>query len=242
MAETLPETQIPETIPEEPVKDPEPSQRPNKRSRKSLRLEDQPPPPPPPAEEQSSTRTKSSRSSRSRKSRSRNETQSESRPYQVQQLPVEAAMDSELLPASNDNGDAGSEVIAPQKPAESQITPVSTEANDSQMTGVDQSTTPVPQGTSIQQNMDEDMVPEQPSTIVAGPVLGVATAEIQTEPVPPTVEPDITEAGISLSLRKLLADMKSAKLGPNALREVDDLLFNIRVEAHDASRRHNNPA
>jgi hypothetical protein len=36
--------------------------------------------------------------------------------------------------------------------------------------------------------------------------------------------------------------MKSARLGPNALREVDDLLFNIRVEAHDASRRHNNSA
>jgi hypothetical protein len=90
--------------------------------------------------------------------------------------------------------------------------------------------------------MDVDMVPGQPSTIVAGPALDVATAEVQTEPVPPNVEPDTSESGITRSLRKILADMKSAKLGQSALREVDDLLFNIRVEAHDASRRHSNSA
>ncbi|KAJ5675477.1 hypothetical protein N7462_008374 [Penicillium macrosclerotiorum] len=56
---------------------------------------------------------------------------------------------------------------------------------------------------------------------------------------------DLTDAeagGISHSLKKLLGDMKSAKLGPDALREVDDLLFDIRVEAHNASRRHSNIA
>jgi hypothetical protein len=243
VAEPLPETQIPEPVQEGPPLDPEPSQRPNKRSRKSLRLEDQPPPPLSPVEEQSSTYTKSSRSSRSRKSlSSRIETQSQPRHFQEPQLHVEPAMEYELLPASNDNGNAGSDFVAPQKLVESQTAPYSTEATDSQITGVKPSTGPVPQGTNIQQNMDVNMVPENPSTSVAGAVLDVATAEIQTEPVPPTVEPDISEAGISRSLRKLLDDMKSAKLGPNALREVDDLLFNIRVEAHDASRRHNNPA
>ncbi|OOQ89164.1 hypothetical protein PEBR_10882 [Penicillium brasilianum] len=242
VAQPVPESQIPETIPEEPPKDPESSQRPNKRSRKSLRLEDQSPPPPL-VEEQISTCPKSSRSSRSRKSRSsRNETQSQPRHFQEQRLPVEPAMENELLPASNDNSNVGSDVIAPQEPVESQTAPSSTEATDSQMTDVNPSTAPVSQGKNIQQNMDVDMVSENPSTSVPGPVLDVATAEIQTEPVPPTVEPDISEAGISRSLRKLLDDMKSAKLGPNALREVDDLLFNIRVEAHDASRRHNNPA
>lgn len=243
IAQPVPETQIPETIPEERPKDPESSQRPNKRSRKSLRLEDQSPPPLPLVEEQISTCPKSSRSSRSRKSRSsRNETQSQTRHFQEQRLPVEPVMDNELLSASNDNTIAGSDLIAPQEPVESQTAPSSKEETHSQMTDVNPSTAPVSQGTNIQQNMDVDMVSENPSTSVPGPVLDVATPEIQTEPVPPTVEPDISEAGISRSLRKLLDDMKSAKLGPNALREVDDLLFNIRVEAHDASRRHNNPA
>jgi hypothetical protein len=244
IADSLPETQIPEAIQEEPVKDPEPSQRPTKRSRKSLRLEDQPAPT---VEEQSSTRAKSSRTSRSRKSRSsHNETQSQSLPSQEQQvaLPTEAT-DSELLPASNDNQDAVPESIVVQKPVESKshIPLVSTEeATDTQMTDVDPSTAPVPEDTSIQRNLDVNIVPNQPLTSVAGPVLTLATAEVQTEPVPPSVEPDISEAGIAQSLKKLLANMKSAKLGPTALREVDDLLFNIRVEAHDASRRHNDSA
>lgn len=243
IADSLPETQIPETIQEESVKDSEPSQRPAKRSRKSLRLEDQPAPP---VEEQSSTRAKSSGSSRSRKSRSsRNETQSQP-PSQEQGLELQTATtDSVLLPASNDNQDAVPESIASQKPVEprSHIPLVSTEEEtDSQMTDVDPSTASVPEDTSIQRNMGMDRVPDRSSPSVAGPVLALATAEVQTEPVPPIVEPDTSEAGISQSLRKLLADMKSAKLGSNALREVDDLLFNIRVEAHDASRRHNNSA
>ncbi|KAJ5173012.1 hypothetical protein N7492_005605 [Penicillium capsulatum] len=69
----------------------------------------------------------------------------------------------------------------------------------------------------------------------------VATAGIQTDP-PAIPEPDISEGGIKQSLHRILRDMKSAILGPAALREVDDLLFNIRVEAHDASRRHNHSA
>jgi hypothetical protein len=241
ITDSLPKTQIPETVHEEPVKDPEPSQRPTKRSRKSLLLEDQPAPP---VEEQSPTRAKSSRSSRSRKSRpSRNETQSQP-PYQEQQLNLQTGTtESETLPASNDNQDAVPESIASQKPVESHVPLVSTgEATDSQMTDLEPSTAPVPEDTGIQRNMDVDMVPDQPSTSVAVPILDLATAEVQTEPVPPKVEPDISEAGIAQSLRKVLADMKSAELGPSALREVDDLLFNIRVEAHDASRRHNNSA
>lgn len=241
IADSLPETQIPETIQEKPVKDPELSQRPNKRSRKSLRLEDQPAPP---VEEQSLSRTKSSRSSRSRKSRgSRNETQSQP-PPQEQQLEVQTATtEPELLSALNDNQVAVPQSVASQKPLESHIPLVSTEeATDSQMADVDPSTALVPEDIGIQRNMGLDMVPDHPSTSVAGPVIALATAEVQTEPVLPNVESDISEAGISQSLRKLLADMKSAKLGPNALREVDDLLFNIRVEAHDASRRHNNSA
>lgn len=239
ITDSVPKPQVQESTQEEPVKDSESSQRPTKRSRKSLRLEDQPSP----VEAQSSTRPKSSRSSRSRKSRSsRSQTQSQPRPSQGEQNEVETATrDTELLRATNDNQYAGSESIASEKPVE-HIPLVSTEATDPQMTDVSLSTAPVPEGTDIQRNMDVDMVPDQPSTSVAGPVLDVATAEVQTEPVHPNVDPDNCESSISRSLRKLLADMKSAKLGPSALREVDDLLFNIRVEAHDASRRHNKSA
>lgn len=242
IADSLSNTQVPETIQEDPTNDPEPSQRPNKRSRKSLRLEDQPAAP---VEEQSSTRSKSSRSSRSRKSRpSRKEAETQPRASQEQQSEVEAAtVEPELVPSSNDVQGRGPESVALHGPVESHIPLISTEeATDSQMTDVVPSTAPVPDGSNIQQNMDVDMVPDQPSATVAGLVLDVATAEIQTEPVPPNLEPDFSEAGISRSLTKLLAEIKSAKLGPNALREVDDLLFNIRVEAHEASRRHSNSA
>lgn len=239
--DTVPETQIQDSIREESAKASEPSQRPTKRSRKSLRLEDQPAPP---VEDQSSMHSKTYYSSRSRKSRSsRGQTQSQLPLPQEEQPKVETATrETGLLPVSNDNGHADSESTASQKPVE-HIPLVSTEeATDSQMTDVDSSTPAVPDGTDRQPNLDVDMVPGQPSTMVAGPALDVATAEVQTEPVSLNVEPDTSESGISQSLRKILADMKSAKLGPSALREVDDLLFNIRVEAHGASQRHNNSA
>lgn len=50
-------------------------------------------------------------------------------------------------------------------------------------------------------------------------------------------EPEITEAGITDSLRKVLSDVKLAKLDRNSLKEIDDLLFDIRVETHEALRR-----
>ncbi|EHA20618.1 hypothetical protein ASPNIDRAFT_44054 [Aspergillus niger ATCC 1015] len=50
-------------------------------------------------------------------------------------------------------------------------------------------------------------------------------------------EPEITEAEITDSLRKVLSDMKLAKLDRNSLKEIDDLLFDIRVETHEALRR-----
>lgn len=48
----------------------------------------------------------------------------------------------------------------------------------------------------------------------------------------------ITEADIYKSLRKVLDDLKTTSLSLSSLREMDDLLFDIRMEAHEASRRH----
>ncbi|OJJ71149.1 hypothetical protein ASPBRDRAFT_30889 [Aspergillus brasiliensis CBS 101740] len=50
-------------------------------------------------------------------------------------------------------------------------------------------------------------------------------------------EREITEAGITDSLRKVLSDVKLAKLDRHSLKEIDDLLFDIRVETHEALRR-----
>ncbi|PWY93482.1 telomere length regulator protein [Aspergillus sclerotioniger CBS 115572] len=47
----------------------------------------------------------------------------------------------------------------------------------------------------------------------------------------------ITEAEIAMSLRKVLSDVKLAKLNRDSLKEIDDLLFDIRVETHEALRR-----
>ncbi|KAJ5631399.1 uncharacterized protein N7484_011499 [Penicillium longicatenatum] len=99
----------------------------------------------------------------------------------------------------------------------------------------------ISQDTDSHMNVDtvvsSDQIPAPTFTHVAA----MATTGIQTEPIP-TPEPETTEAGITNTLKKLLENMKNANLGLNALREVDDLLFNIRVEAHDASRRHNHIA
>jgi hypothetical protein len=57
-------------------------------------------------------------------------------------------------------------------------------------------------------------------------------------------EPDITgeppEAGILASLRAVLSSIKTATFGRSVLREIDDVMFDIKVEAHDAARRHGN--
>ncbi|KAJ5145183.1 hypothetical protein N7448_002575 [Penicillium atrosanguineum] len=104
------------------------------------------------------------------------------------------------------------------------------EATDSQMTDM---------GSSIdaKMNMEIDMSHHQRLSVVIEEVANIDNAEYHTTPQLP--QPDTAEEGIAESLKKLLGDMKSAALGPDALREVDDLLFNIRIEAHEASHRYN---
>ncbi|KAJ5327238.1 Rap1-interacting factor 1 N-terminal [Penicillium brevicompactum] len=130
--------------------------------------------------------------------------------------------------------------------AEQNTPPLSTEeATDSQISGNDRSikfdqAQPEP-------TMDVDVDVEQSETQTGRDSVEattkIATASIQTQEESSTLpRPEITQAGITQALRDVLGDLKLANLGPDALREVDDLLFNIRVEAHDASRRHNTSA
>ena len=104
------------------------------------------------------------------------------------------------------------------------------EATDSQMTEMGSSI-------DVQTNMKYEMSQYQRPSVVIKEVANIDDAEYHTTPQLP--HSDTPEEGIAESLKKLLGDMKSAALGPDALREVDDLLFNIRIEAHEASRRYN---
>ncbi|RAH85496.1 telomere length regulator protein [Aspergillus japonicus CBS 114.51] len=63
-----------------------------------------------------------------------------------------------------------------------------------------------------------------------------ATAQAETE-APTEPVPVKSEAEIANSLRKVLDDVKLAKLDRQSLKEIDDLLFDIRVETHEAMRR-----
>ncbi|KAJ5731381.1 uncharacterized protein N7483_005889 [Penicillium malachiteum] len=123
-----------------------------------------------------------------------------------------------------------SDLILPEIHETADVPPVSTEElTDSQETD---SAPPV---LDEQMDVDTETISNDDA---AEPVTTITTAAIQTDSIPPP-EPDTSEAGITESLKNLLNTMKHATLGQDALREIDDLLFNIRVEAHDASKRHN---
>ena len=122
--------------------------------------------------------------------------------------------------------------------------------------------TPHPeQPVEIQANIEMDrseVQPEQPTTVpdvemedaITVPKVNTA-APAQEEPTiaqaPQTEQPtkaptekgaDTSQSGIIRSFEHSLNDLKSATLDENSLRQLDELLFKIRVEAHDAFRRH----
>jgi hypothetical protein len=59
---------------------------------------------------------------------------------------------------------------------------------------------------------------------------------VQTDDV---MEPsEVTGGSILDSLRKVLSDIRKATIGRSFLREMDDMMFDIRVEAHEAAKGH----
>ena len=67
------------------------------------------------------------------------------------------------------------------------------------------------------------------------------TAAPTTDPRRVEVHPDqrpSTPNSILSSLRGILGSLKNMSFGRSTLREMDDLMFNIRMEAHDAVKRH----
>lgn len=65
-----------------------------------------------------------------------------------------------------------------------------------------------------------------------------ATPTEQAIDAPSEREADASQSGIIRSFEQTLNNLKSTTLDENSLRQLDDLLFRIRVEAHDAFRRH----
>ncbi|KAL1883571.1 hypothetical protein Plec18167_002578 [Paecilomyces lecythidis] len=62
------------------------------------------------------------------------------------------------------------------------------------------------------------------------------SCEAQTDTLP---DQDNTSAdGILSSLRRILGSIKSTTFSREALREMDDVMFDMRVETHEAARRH----
>jgi hypothetical protein len=203
----------------EPIEDAE-TPRPSKRSRKSLRLEDQAPSP---AAELGVSRDVIS-DKRTRKTRSQ------------QNVSQPAAVSSEVsdhVQIHNDDQDMVPESIVAEDQAVEQSTGlVSTEeVTDTQMSEAGQTIEPAP---TVSNNAIPHQQPEQTTSL--------ATPGTQTEDIPTGPQTQINEASITQSLKTLLGDMKLATLGPSAIREIDDLLFHIRVESLRALDRHNTSA
>ncbi|KAJ5579814.1 uncharacterized protein N7459_005799 [Penicillium hispanicum] len=229
--------QLPEAT-QESTQGQEASQPPPKRSRKSLGAD---------SEIASSTikesnnQPKSTRSTRSRNKRSSQfGTQSRTSPaqnacpqHEIAQseagMPQDEVVREDIVPES---------IVAPEGLAQQDPPLVSTEeATDSQMTYIDTPADAISTNSDFQKNVHSDVDQTKESTDHSQQVTSVATI-IQIEPSPAPAL-NTSESGITDSLKTLLGEMKLATLSPTALREVDDLLFSIRVEAHDASRRHN---
>ncbi|KAJ9269901.1 hypothetical protein DTO212C5_4075 [Paecilomyces variotii] len=63
-----------------------------------------------------------------------------------------------------------------------------------------------------------------------------ACGEAQTDT--PAYQDETSADGILNSLRRILGNIKSTTFSREALREMDDVMFDIRVETHEAARRH----
>jgi hypothetical protein len=72
---------------------------------------------------------------------------------------------------------------------------------------------------------------------IVTPEIRIPRAEIAKE-IDMIPHEETSEAGILASLRNALGSLRTATLGKSTLREIDDIMFDIRVEAHEAARRY----
>ena len=93
--------------------------------------------------------------------------------------------------------------------------------------------TPAPEPTEDTNMADAE--PNEPTEDADQPIQ-LLPQDTPTEQSPP---PPNATTNLFTPLRRVLADMKTSSLDRSALKEMDDLLFDIRVEMHEAARRHN---
>ncbi|KAJ5615949.1 hypothetical protein N7537_001063 [Penicillium hordei] len=206
--------------------------RPSKKTRKSIRLDDQSV-----STAIDSTPQSVPRDTRSRKTRSQQHAFEVSQP-QSSSIPSEEHGDTDQLPPHVDL-DTVPESLITEDQARHNTSLVSTEeATATQVSEVEQTIEPAVKP-DIEMDIDMNAV-QQPGGIVEQ-TTSVATTGTQTQESPPEPKPDISE-GITQSLKNFLGEMKMTNLSPSAFREVDDLLFKLRCEAQNASTRHNTSA
>jgi hypothetical protein len=231
-----PQEATPDSAPQETVQEAETPQPPSKRIRKSLprSVAEESPPKNTPSRETRSSRRRSQSSQIAAQSESLQEADAQSGQSVSQAEPQhEKTLDLDLVPET---------ILSPDKPAEPiDLTVSFNEQPDTEMNDIGPSTEP--QSVNLDIAMAEVSADGPADALVANPVPNITHSITQPdEQVPPSIGADSSEAGISRFLGKLLENMRTATLSPTALREVDDLLFNIRVEAHEAFRRHNHSA
>ncbi|KAJ5534394.1 hypothetical protein N7527_000648 [Penicillium freii] len=208
--------------------------RPSKRSRKSIRLEGQPV-----STAIDSTPQSVPRDTRSRKTRPQQHALETSQPS----IPSEERGDTDQLPPHADLDMVPESLITADQAGHSTSLVSTEEATGTQVSEVEQAIEPaVKPDIEADSEMDIDMNAVQQSGGIVEQTPSVATTGTQTQESPPEPKPDINEQGITQSLKNFLGEMKMTNLSLSAFREVDDLLFQLRCEAQNASTRHNTSA
>ncbi|KAL4950437.1 Rap1-interacting factor 1 N terminal-domain-containing protein [Aspergillus filifer] len=164
--------------------------------------------------------------------------ESESRPSQQteQQEPLDVSMtevQNTLETAPAPDSVPGPELEAPkaQHPEleiEKQTSPISDQTHESP-----DLPNPVPQ--------QAEPEPE-PEPIAQAETEKEQNPESEQAPAPAPASAPSQDAQISTSLRSLIDQVRSASLDRKAVKELDDLLFDLRLEMHEALRRHRDPA
>ncbi|CAG8888294.1 unnamed protein product [Penicillium egyptiacum] len=227
--DSIPATQDP--VAQESTQDGE-TPRPSKRSRKSIRLED----------ESISTAIDSTpesvpRDTRSRKMRSQRHASEASQP-QPSSIPSEEHGDTEHFPPHVDLCMVPESLITEDQAGQNTSLVSTEEATASQISEMEKAIEPTVKP-DVEMGVDMDGV--QHGGIVEQ-TTSVATTGSQTQETYPEPKSDISEEGVAQSLKTLLGEMEMTTLSASAFREVDDLLFKLRCEAQNASMRHNTSA
>lgn len=213
------------------------SQPPPKRSRKSLRSQEQSTPT---ATKETPAPTQLTPTTRSGKKRFRLQKAKRQVPSEGESIRMESSVtDAANLPGQTAEDSIPGSFIPSEPYSDPGLPLVSTEeATDSHVTDMTPASGLMPNSSEMVMEVDLEPTsnPIQTSTPV-GPV-GTIAVGVQTEALS-TSQQTSSKTSITSSLNNILENMKSANLSYTDLREVEDLLFNIRVQAQNATQHYN---